>query len=1221
MTAVHHCMELDVTASALTPGLMLVHGNRPEDLRDLLVEWMARYPLAPLENEIVLVQSNGIAQWLKLALAADADPGSGDGVAGERGLGIAAALEISLPARFLWRVYRAVLGADAVPEVSPFDKSRLVWRLMRLLPELLARPEYLPLRRFLETDADLRKRFQLAERLADLYDQYQVYRADWLAAWADGTDVLIESRGGRIPLPDEQRWQSGLWRALLADVNTDGKGRGRGAGIGRAGVHEAFLRRVSDWPDDAHPRGLPRRVMVFGISSLPRQSLEVLAGMARWTQVLLCVHNPCEHYWADIVADTDLLRAERTRQRRRDGMPADLTEEGMHLHAHPLLAAWGKQGRDFIGLLDEHDDEAARAGYSGRFDAIGQRIDLFDASQEAGSLLAQLQDDIRDLRPLTDTRTHWPEVSSTGDASIRFHIAHSPQREVEILHDVLLAAFNADATLTPRDIIVMVPDIDTYAPHIQAVFGLIDREDPRYIPYSVADQGQRATEPLIAALEKLLELPRSRLAVSDVLDLLEAPAVRRRFGVADADLPRLHRWIRGANIRWGLHAEQRASLDLPTQPDAQAQHTWLFGLRRMLLGYAVGARGDACAWQGIEPFEEIGGLDASLLGPLVQLIERLDATWRTLREPATVADWCRRLRTLMADFFDAADSGEALTLMQLDTALQGWQEACDEAALADELPLSVVGEYWLSQLDDGGLSQRFFAGAVTFATLMPMRAIPFRRVCLLGMNDGDYPRTRIPMDFDLMGRDYRPGDRSRREDDRYLFLEALLSARDHLHISWVGRSITDNGVRPPSVLVAQLRDHLAAGWRIALDPAMSGETRAADPGQALLNALTVEHPLQPFSPDYFPPEPDSESCSEPGSSVGPLFTYAHEWRPRDATQPHPPESALQPLPREEPLALRDLVDVLKSPVKAFFRQRLGVVFESDDPTTEDQEPFTLDALGRWQLQDELIRVQEQALAHGEPIAAARETRLDRIRRRGDLAPGAFGEAVAVDLVAPMDALFARYQAALDRWPHPLADEEEIRFQADLPEPVPELADWLGGIRTDAEGRRGRVLIEASDLVKNGHYRGEKLIRHWVAHLALHLAGGPLTTLVLSKAGEVELKPLPVESAKAHLTALLAAWQKGMCRPLPLAAQTAFEWLKAGDASKARTTYEGGYMQTGEVGTDPYLARAYPDFDALCASGEFGTLAETLLRPLYEAIPAEKGRSARSADAQLNGVSA
>ena len=258
------------------------------------------------------------------------------------------------------------------------------------------------------------------------------------------------------------------------------------------------------------------------------------------------------------------------------------------------MAAWGKQGRDFIGLLDEHDDETARVGYEGHFSAIGQRIDLFESRQEpdaATTLLEQLQDDIRDLRPLAETRAHWPAVDPARDASIRFHIAHGPQREVEVLHDQLLAAFNADPTLTPRDVIVMVPDIDAYAPYIQAVFGLLDRADPRFIPFSVADQGQRATDPLVQALETLLALPQSRLAVSDLLDLLEVPALRRRFGIDAEDLPRLHRWVRGANIRWGLHAEQRASLDLPVQPEADAQHTWRFGLRRMLLGYAVGAGG------------------------------------------------------------------------------------------------------------------------------------------------------------------------------------------------------------------------------------------------------------------------------------------------------------------------------------------------------------------------------------------------------------------------------------------------------------------------------------------------------------------------------------------------------------------------------------------------------------------------------------------------------
>jgi len=214
----------------------------------------------------------------------------------------------------------------------------------------------------------------------------------------------------------------------------------------------------------------------------------------------------------------------------------------------------------------------------------------------------------------------------------------------------------------------------------------------------------------------------------------------------------------------------------------------------------------------------------------------------------------------MADFFEASDRREGYTLMELESALQGWQQACGEAALTDPLPLSVVGEYWLSRLDEQGLSQRFFGGAVTFATLMPMRAIPFRRVCLLGMNDGDYPRSRKPLDFDLMGRDYRPGDRSRREDDRYLFLEALLSAREHLHISWVGHSINDNSERPASVLVAQLRDHLKSGWRLS-----GYESHGEKAGAALLDALTTTHRLQPFNPSI---SPRARGCSAtPGNGV------------------------------------------------------------------------------------------------------------------------------------------------------------------------------------------------------------------------------------------------------------------------------------------------------------------------------------------------------------------
>jgi len=679
------------------PGFMVVHGNHPESLRDLMVAWMARHPLAPLEDELVLVQSNGVAQWLKLSLAADRAHG---------GIGVAAALRTQLPAHALWDAYRAVLGAQAVPAQSALDEAPLVWRLMRLLPTLLDRPGFAPLHGFLRQDEDGRKLFQLASRVADLLDQYQVYRADWLARWAQGQAVLPLAAGGEMPVPQALRWQPALWQALLADA-------GAGAAGGRAEVHERFLDALARWRGE-RPRALPRRITVFGISSLPRQSLDALAALARFSQVLLFVHNPCEHDWSEIVAAQDALR--RRRQPRRPGLRGEPSAQALHLETQPLLAAWGKQGRDYLRLLAQHDEPDA---YRQRFAEIGQRIDLFEHGP-ADTLLAQLQDDILDLRPLAETRERWPAVDPARDRSIAFHVAHGPQREVEILHDQLVAAFAADPTLRPRDVIVMVPDVSVYAPHVQAVFGLSDGRDPRHIPFNVADQAQRRQDPLLGALERLLNLPRERVAVSEVLDLLDVPALRARFGIGEEDLPLLRNWLDAARIRWGLHARHREQLGLPAGIE---QNSWRFGLRRLLLGYASG---EGPAWNGIEPAAEVGGLEAALLGPLVRLVDALETHWQLLDQPVPPAQWMERLHALLEAFFEAGDgSADGLTLLRAQAALQEWQERCEQAGLATPLPLSVVREHWLASLEPPGLRQPFFAGGVTFASLMPMRAIPF----------------------------------------------------------------------------------------------------------------------------------------------------------------------------------------------------------------------------------------------------------------------------------------------------------------------------------------------------------------------------------------------------------------------------------------------------------------------------------------------------------------
>ena len=1135
-------------ATSLNAGFMVVHGNRLDELRSLVVSWMRRYPLAPLENEIALVQSNGIAQWLKLALAEDAqDDDSG-------GCGIAAAVDVQLPGSFLWQLYRLVLGHEDIPAKSLLDKAPLTWRLMRLLPALIDQPHFEPLQRFLTNDTDLRKRYQLSERLADLFDQYQVYRADWLEDWAAGRHQLRNARGETPALSAANCWQAELWRALLLDVGQEGMAQSR------AGVHQRFIETINSL--EQAPPGLPARVIVFGISSLPAQALEALAGLARFSQVLLCVHNPCRHHWSDIVADKDLLRHQYKRQSRKAGMPTALDLDTLHQHAHPLLAAWGKQGRDYINLLDSYDDPSS---YRSAF--RDGRIDLF-SEVEPRNQLNQLQDDILELRPLNETRELWPAIDLQADQSIRFHIAHSAQREVEILHDQLLARFSENPELQPRDVIVMVPDVDSYAPHIRAVFGQIDRNDRRFIPFTLADQGQRGRDPLLIAVEHLLKLPDSRFPVSEILDLLDVPALRARFNMHERDLPTLHRWIEGAGIRWGLNAEQRAGLGLPAQLE---QNSWRFGLRRMLLGYAVGS-GQAC--DGIEPYDEIGGLDAVLIGPLVALLDALEIAHQELSQPALPQQWGERLQALVQLFFQAETEHDDYLLAQLEELRENWLETCEMVGLQDVLPLTVVREAWLAGLDQGKLSQRFLAGAVNFCTLMPMRAIPFKLVCLLGMNDGDYPRAQPPLDFDLMGSDYRPGDRSRREDDRYLLLEALLSARDQLYISWVGRSIRDNSERPACVLIGQLRDHLASGWHLAGD----GE---------LLEAMTQEHPLQPFSTRYFH-EGDTN-----------LFSYAHEWQ--QLHEPRPEQSlptGLSAHQQDEPLTLNQLQDFLRHPVRHFFSQRLKVYFEAAEVPLEDEEPFVLDALQRYTLSDSLL---EAALAQPEHIEDALHARALRLQGSGLLPMAGFGECLQQELMEPLPDILQRYQQLLALWPTPLksAQPVTVEHQGLI------LEGWLSHLHQRSDGGLLSITTIPNSIGALKTRKWHRLTRAWVNHLAACATGLEMSTALVASDDTLLLAPLETKHANDILSNLLIAWQKGVDRPLPIAVKTAFAWLAQTDSDKAaaaaQKVYEGdGQTSEGERRESGALTRQFPDYAALMASGEFSDSCDALYRPLFDA---------------------
>jgi exodeoxyribonuclease V gamma subunit len=1129
----------------LKPGFIALHGNRSEDLAQAVIAWLAQNPLAPLEQDVVLVQSNGIAEWFKMELA--------------RQLGVCGSTRVELPGRFLWRTYRELLGPRAVPRDSPLDKLPMTWRLMQVLPGLLDQPDFDPVRRYLRQD-DPRRPLQLAQQLADLFDQYQNYRSDWLEDWAGGRDLLLQAQGKRVPVPADQAWQPELWRAVLGTLS-----EAQRATI-RPRLHRLAIERLNDEDggEDKLEARLARRVVVFGMSHMPASTLEALAALSRHSQVLLAIPNPCRFYWGDIIEGRELLRAERRRHALREGRELSAVAlEDMHQHAHPLLAAWGRQSRDFIRQLDAFDDADETRQ---RFPQA--RIDLFEETpdQDDQPLLSRVQNRIRDLEPLQPLPADAnPEPLPADDRSIVFHVAHSRVRELEILHDQLLQLLASSkpgqAALQPRDIVVMVPDIEQMAPAIRAVFGQYGRHDPRHVPFDIADLSAKSSSTIVMALEWLLQLPAQRCRISELVDLLEVPAVARRFGVRAEQLPQLTHWMSGAGIRWGLNLEQRAQIGL--EACGEQNSAW-FGLHRMLLGYAAGSLAElpqAEGWAGIEPYAEVGGLDAELAGSLAHLLRALLDWWQCCELEATPALWAERGRNLLKALFTPAEELDGQVLEALERALSAWVLACEQAGFVQEVSLYALRQSWIEALNEPGLEQRFRAGGVTFCTLMPMRAVPFEVVCLLGMNDGDYPRRSPRSDFDLMGLagQQRPGDRSRQQDDRQLMLEALLSARRQLYISWTGRSIRDNSEQPPSVLVSQLRDYLAAVW-----------------GQPCVEARTHEHPLQPFSRRYFERQPGARH---------PLLTYAAEWRSLHLEKPYAAIATTTP-PREAEqatvLTLQRLISFYRNPAKAYFRERLGVSFVERDEEAADVEAFVVEGLDHHQLIAEQIRHWPRVVDPG--LLQQRIARdIERLQRSGVLPMQGFGELTRQTLQATLEAMANAWQQACEEFPA-AAPRLAVEFKHD----GIALADWIDPLHVNPAQTAWLQLNPGKLLDRKQQVRPDKMLEAWLRSLAAAagqagLAGEPreLHGVLVGPDATLRIAPIDGEAARQQLGQLLLTWRAGMASPLPLPLRTALALAADAKSEKAEEAYEGSafkpeYAEVREM----CLARCFPDFDAL-----------------------------------------
>ena len=1109
--------------------LRVYHSNRLDVLEALMEFIVERERLDdPFEPEVVLVQSTGMAQWLQMSLS--------------RRFGIAANIDFPLPASFIWDMFVRVL--PDIPGESAFNKQSMSWKLMTLLPELIDGDEFVMLRHYLHDDTDKRKLFQLASRVADLYDQYLVYRPEWLTRWEAGE--LIDG------LDENQRWQAPLWKALVEHTAALGQPLWH-----RANLYQRFIRTLEQASEP--PAGLPSRVFICGISALPPVYLQALQALGKHVDVFILFTNPCRYYWGDI-KDPAFLARLVARQRKhhleqrelplfRDTQQAAglFNDDGEQDVGNPLLASWGKLGRDYMYLL---------AGME-RYEELDAFVDI-----APDNLLHNLQYDVLELQnAAVPGRTAEEFVRSDSkrrlepdDRSLMIHVCHSPQREVEVLHDRLLAMLEDDPTLTPRDIIVMVADIDSYSPFIQAVFGSATGD--RYLPYAISDRRARQSHPALQAFISLLSLPDSRFVSEDVLALLDVPVLAARFNINEEGLRYLRQWVNESGVRWGMDDDNVRELELP----ATGQHTWQFGLTRMLLGYAMESHEGE--WRSVLPYDESSGLIAELVGHLASLLMQLNIWRRGLAQDRPLTEWLPVCREMLNDFFlPDQDTEAALALIE-----QQWQAIIEQGTgsqYAEPVPLSLLRDELAQRLDQERISQRFLAGPVNICTLMPMRSIPFKVVCLLGMNDGVYPRTLSPLGFDLMSQKPLRGDRSRRDDDRYLFLEALMSAEQKLYISYIGRSIQDNSERYPSVLVQELVDYIGQSHYLAGD-----EDRNCDESEQRVKAHIMHlHTRMPFDAENF--KTDERQ------------SYAREWLAAASQQGEAHSAFIQPLP---PLSIDTLpFDQLQRfwahPVRAFFQQRLRVNFREEESEIPDAEPFTLEGLTRYQLNQQLLNT----LVEEEDA----DKMFRRYRAAGQLPYGAFGEIV-------WDTQLQEMQTLADRVIEHRQPSQSIEI--DLQCGGISITGWLQQVQPDGLLRWRPSLLSVS--------QGMQL---WLEHLVYCACGGTgESRLLVRKDGEWRFPPLTAEQARAFLDDLVAGYLKGMTEPLLLLPESGGAWIKAcydvannailrddetqlKARSKFLQAYEGNMVVSGE-GADIWYQRLWrtlePEYyEAIIAQAE------------------------------------
>jgi exodeoxyribonuclease V gamma subunit len=1043
-------------------GVPLLHVHHSPDADDLVAA-LAGVLAVPLGDvfvtEQVAVHSRGLERWVaqRLSHHLGTDPGDGDGAC----IGV----DFPFPGRLVQRALARAATAAHDPDHDPWDHDpwrveRLAWQLLRLTdahPDLL---DGTPLAAHVTEpdgssaggrDATILvaptsvRRFGALRRVADLFDRYAVHRPAMLRGWAAG-DTTPSFDDGR-PLPATHAWQARLWRSLRDEVVAT-----TGVPSPPERLADAAARLASD-PDVAD---LPDRVALFGLTALPASYLDVLRALALHRDVHLFLLHPSPGLWrralphlgptatgapprrdADPLADLPANPLLRSWARDAREMQVVLAAAGLDLPADPVppapvpaSASRGRDDGDGAGARDT--DRGARD--TDRDARVTDRVTRDSEAPGPPTLLRRLQADVHgDVAPpgpaapgTLDLRA----VLDPDDRSIQVHGCHGPTRQVEVLRDVLLHRFAADPTLEPRDVLVLCPDLATYAPLLEATFaagapdagdatgapagrpaGPPDRLNPSRLRLPSADRTVARANPLLRVTTQVLDLVDGRVSASQVRDLLARPAVRRAFGFDDAGLARLDGWIDAIGARWGIDGDDRARLGVPSDAG-----TWRWALDRLLVGVGV-ADEDLRTVGAVVPFDDVSTSDVDLVGRFAEALARLDLHLRRLRTPRTIDVWRDDLRAAL-DALTATDDTDAWQRLQLDRILDDAVRAAtgvDDTVAPVRLSLEELRGLLRDRFDVAGAGANHRTGDLTVATLVPMRSVPHRVTVLLGLDDGAVPRRGRSDGDDLLDLDPHVGDRDPRTEDRQLLLDALLATREQLLVLYTARDERTNEPRPPALPVGELLDVIDRTVR--LEPVGDLGPSAADPPRPSTQ-LTVLHPLRATDPSNFLPGalgvPGLPFSSDTVDLAGARACVAGDRTARA-------RFLTSPLPRVEDdglVELGQLIRAVTDPVGTLLAERFGLRFDRGPEGSDDELALELANLGRWAVGDRLLR----ATLHGADVARA----LHLERARGSVPPG---ELATPGLTAVTDDLAAFAALLAD---HELTGEPSAPVQIDLP---------------------------------------------------------------------------------------------------------------------------------------------------------------------------------------------